>query len=154
MKKKYFTKEALREARRKQEYAWREKNREKHLEIKRKSYYKNKKWKELPVEKRLLYASRARATRRGLEFNLSLLDIQIPKRCPYLGIELVSHNRRGSPRANSASLDRIDNSKGYIKGNVEVISQLANTMKSSATNEQLISFSKRVLENAPPHSGR
>lgn len=46
----------------------------------------------------------------------------------------------------NASLDRIDNTQGYIPGNVEVVSYLANMMKSSASREQLVTFAQSVLE--------
>jgi hypothetical protein len=69
----------------------------------------------------------------------------IPTHCPYLRISLTTTAPRGSPRTNIASLDRIDSSQGYTKGNVEVISHLANTMKSNATREQLVSFAEEIL---------
>jgi hypothetical protein len=45
----------------------------------------------------------------------------------------------------SASLDRIIPELGYIKGNVRVISLLANQMKWNATKEQLLTFCRGVL---------
>ena len=38
---------------------------------------------------------------------------------------------------NSPSLDRIDNDKGYTKGNVIMVSHMANSIKNQATPDQI-----------------
>lgn len=92
--------------------------------------------------------ARQRAKTRGLEFNLERTDIVIPTHCPVFGFEIVSGQGVGMGHAtyHAPSLDRIDNSKGYIKGNVQVISHLANTMKSTASPEQLKLFAEWIMK--------
>lgn len=111
---------------------------------------KQKEWKleycKQKPSKRLFWAARRRAKNKGLEFTIEESDIIVPTYCPYLGIELVNTRPRGDSRRDIASLDRIDPTKGYIKGNIEVISWLANTMKNNATPELLVNFAKVVLE--------
>lgn len=109
------------------------------LHTQMKEYYKDNRnvW--------LYNRSKRRAREDGIEFTIEISDIVIPKYCPLLGIELTNELGRGQLQSNS-SIDRIDSSKGYIKGNVQVISRLANTMKSSANSEQLITFAKNVLK--------
>jgi hypothetical protein len=80
-------------------------------------------------EKRMLARAKYRAKQKGLEFNIDISDINIPEVCPVMGIPLVVKSGVPGPAKNSPSLDRIDNSKGYIKGNVRVISAAANTQK-------------------------
>lgn len=111
---------------------------------KNKDKFKNKlnKWREKNHEKAILLRAKQRAKQKDFEFSLDAVDIVIPLRCPILDIEII---RNKSIKANSPSLDRIDNTKGYIKGNIMVISNKANTMKNNATPEELIKFAKWIL---------
>lgn len=114
----------------------------------RRTWEKNwrKQYSENQPERRLLWAAKRRAKVNNLEFNLTLDDIIIPQHCPYLGIPIVHSRPLGDSRRDVASLDRIDNTKGYTKDNIEVISWLANTMKSDASPELLIAFAKEILK--------
>jgi hypothetical protein len=84
------------------------------------------------------------AKQRGLEFNLSKDDIQIPEYCPILNVKLdisyMSNKNRYFP-----SVDRIDSNKGYIKGNIMIVSMKANMMKNDATQEELLNFSNYFI---------
>ena len=92
----------------------------------------------------MLIHARARAKRNGIEFNIEKSDIVIPEFCPYLGVKIKGVLEKDFKR--SPSLDRIDPEKGYIKGNVQVISNRANTMKSNASVEELILFANNILK--------
>jgi hypothetical protein len=90
------------------------------------------------------YRAKENAKRANREFDLEVSDIIIPEYCPYLGIELTTDiNNRTQP--NYYSIDRIDSNKGYVKGNVQIISCFANTIKNNATIEQLLVFSENVI---------
>jgi hypothetical protein len=103
---------------------------------------------------RLRGGARARAIENGLDFNLkSYKDLpKIPKYCPILNVSLKVgklKNSKGGGTDNSPSLDRIDNNKGYIKGNVQIISRKANQMKSNANFEEiemLYKYMKKIKE--------
>ena len=130
-----LTNEKLNE-RRRENYA---NNKEKYKE-----YYVT--WYHNNVEKRLLTNAKARAKKDSLDFDLSVDDVLLPKICPYLKTQLSSGKTKHFDRSTSYSLDRIDPSKGYVKGNVEVISHLANAMKQNATKEQLLEFAYTIIE--------
>ena len=106
----------------------------------RKEYFENS------PQKRLLWAARKRSKVKGIDFNIEESDIIIPESCPLTGIKLLPHVPRGNRRDQVMSLDRIDNSKGYVKGNIWVISHLANTMKSNASQEILLNFAEGILK--------
>jgi hypothetical protein len=81
------------------------------------------------------WRSRNRAKAQGIEFTLSLEDVVVPELCPVLGIPLVIAT--GCAKDGSPSLDRIDPARGYVQGNVKVISHKANTIKSNATADEI-----------------
>jgi thymidylate synthase ThyX len=86
---------------------------------------------------------KAAAKSENIQFTIVEDDLSWPKKCPYLGIEMdYTGNDRGDTRA---SLDKIVPELGYVPGNVQIISFLANKMKSSATGEQLRTFAKNAL---------
>lgn len=87
-------------------------------------------------------AAKQRAKKNGVPWTLWDEDIEIPDTCPVLGIPLKSQIGTGLKRGNwnldsSPSLDRVDNSLGYVPGNVIVISNRANRLKSNASIEEL-----------------
>lgn len=84
----------------------------------------------------ILHQARSRAKKRGLSFDLTEEDVTIPDICPVFGITLRRNKGRGF-HPDSPSLDRIDNSKGYTKDNVRVISNRANLLKCDATLKEL-----------------
>jgi len=97
------------------------------------------------IEYIIWYRAKESSKKRNWDFNLEVDDIIIPKKCPYLGVELF-FGIENVGNYNYYSIDRIDSTKGYVKGNVQIISHLANTMKNNATSEQLITFAKNILE--------
>jgi hypothetical protein len=97
------------------------------------------KYKNLHELKQQLYRSaKKRALQKGLEFNIELRDIHIPKKCPILKVPLICSTRY------SPSIDRIYPDKGYVKGNIAVISVLANSMKANATPKELLIFARNI----------
>lgn len=88
-------------------------------------------------KKSMINRARIRAKTQGVPFELSIEDIDIPERCPVLGIELQYNNGHQGGSDNSPSLDKINPSKGYVKGNVIVVSGLANRIKTNATLDQI-----------------
>lgn len=87
-----------------------------------------------PFEK-WFHGLRSGAAKRGIDFELTIDDLYLPEVCPILGIELKVG--KGSPSRNSPTVDRIDNSKGYTKDNIWVISMRANSLKSDASFEEI-----------------
>lgn len=110
-----------------------------------KRYYENQRQKretEPVFLSQLMYNCKTRAGKKGIEFNLDLDFIQelfkaTKGKCSLTqqNMNLECHSRK---KANpfKASLDRIDSTKGYIKGNVRFVCWAVNQMKADRTDEE------------------
>ncbi len=96
--------------------------------------------KEKPL-KYLLNLARMRAKKKGLFFDITVEDLSMPTTCPLLGIPIDPFSEIVDLHP---SLDRIDNSKGYEKGNVMIVSHRANRIKSDATHEELALMARNL----------
>ena len=91
----------------------------------------------ISYKKGLLRSAQQRAKNKNIEFNIGLEDFEIPEKCPLLNIDLQNHIGENFLQDDSPSLDRIDSSKGYIPGNVWIISNKANRAKNNLSLEEL-----------------
>ena len=92
--------------------------------------------------------SRSRARTAKLEFTITPTDIKLPDVCVILRTPLDYSQLGTANSPNAPSADRIDNSLGYIPGNVQVISHRANKLKNDANLEELVllgAWAKRKL---------
>jgi hypothetical protein len=96
----------------------------------------------------LLRSAKHRSKVNNLAINITPEDIVIPEYCPILKIKLECSRVNASK--NSPSLDKIIPELGYIKGNIQVISNLANTMKWDANFEELVNFAEWININIKP----
>lgn len=113
------------------------------------------------------YLRRIRARKRSnptREINITLEDLKVQwelqnGRCIYTKV-ILQHPRYTTEciatgvythdPLYTASLDRIDSSKGYIKGNIQFVAIAANFAKQAMTHEQMLEFCRIVRESKEP----
>lgn len=97
------------------------------------------------------YQIKCQAKKRSIDFKLTKeylwdLFIKQDRKCKFTGIEL--HFSSSSCKYNqTASLDRIDNNKPYIKGNVQWVHKNINKMRNDLTIEDFVQSCKMVADN-------
>jgi hypothetical protein len=107
------------------------------------------------ITAQLVRDARERARDKCLPFDIDLYYIrsmvgnnaELSSHCPVFGIPLewsCQRNQGRGPHPYAPSIDRIDPERGYVKGNVWIISYRANTIKSNATHEELKLVTKAV----------
>jgi hypothetical protein len=73
------------------------------------------------------------------------LFLQQDRKCALSGVDLY-FNQKCRDKIQTASLDRIDNTRGYVKGNVQWVHKDINRMKNVFTQEYFIETCKRIAE--------
>jgi hypothetical protein len=99
----------------------------------------------------MVVRAKRRAVEKKLNFDIDTEYVRslVVSHCPVLGMPLEWSCRRNMGNITldgSPSLDRIDPIKGYVKGNIWIISYRANLIKNNATHEELKLVTKAVGE--------
>lgn len=116
---------------------------------------KKKNTKKIRLTKSIWNHIKRRAKISNLEFKITRLStykllLNQGNKCALSGVPIqiadtvVGHMKR---KETTASLDRIDNSKGYIKGNVQWVHKDLNRMKSFFSESYFIEMCEKVVEN-------
>jgi hypothetical protein len=92
--------------------------------------------------------------RRHHEINILIDDLKYQWElqngvCPFTGIslEISSYSKIEKNPIYSASLDRIDSTKGYIKGNIRWVSRAINWMKNDMSDEMVYELIDHLIKN-------
>lgn len=96
-------------------------------------------------------AWRIGAEKRDLQFTVTpqyawRIYLKQKRRCALTGVEIDFGNSYS--KLLSASLDRKDSTKGYIKGNIQWVHKIVNLMKRSMSDEEFIEWGRRVARYA------
>jgi hypothetical protein len=95
----------------------------------------------------------ANAKKRNLEFNISIEDAyklfeKQNSKCALTGENINFGDFRNKER--TASLDRIDSSKGYVKENIQWVHKIVNKMKLNLTQQKFIKLCSLVIYPLKP----
>jgi len=85
------------------------------------------------------HSSKVRSKSNGREFTLTRRDIPNQERCQRTGIPFDANNTLRAP-----SLDRVDNTRGYVPGNVEWVCWGYNLLKGDRTTEEVDQFLSEI----------
>lgn len=106
-----------------------------------------RKWKDADPVGYMLHHAEGRARSQGIPFNLTREDLVMPDVCPVLGLPFEwGVGQMGWRNMRAPSLDKIKPQLGYVSGNVRIISNRANHLKSNGTIsefEAVIAYMKR-----------
>lgn len=95
------------------------------------------------------------AKRRGIKFSITKeysyrLFLKQRRKCKLSGVDIAfaaTSRRHKVNRETTASLDRIDSTRGYIKGNVQWLHKDVNMMKTKLTQDEFKEYCRLITEN-------
>jgi hypothetical protein len=96
----------------------------------------------ITMQRRTYSRGKKRGARIGSQYQLKMTFVEFldeiggaaPAVCPVLGIPLIIADEARSP--NLPTVDRIDNSRPYERGNIAIISRRANVLKNDGTLDE------------------
>lgn len=121
----------------------------------RKSTNKSKLWRGVGELSKDYFSSIKRsALSRNLEFNITIeycwnLFLNQNKNCALSGVELSLYHHKRNKIRRTASLDRIDNNRGYVEGNVQWVHKHINIAKHTYSNKEFIEICNKVAKLHP-----
>lgn len=91
------------------------------------------------------------AAKRNIEFTVSneyLLCLYLEQcgKCYFSGLNIEFSTRDTRPKR-TASIDRIDSTKGYIEGNVHWVHKVVNMMKQKLSSEEFVKWCKIIAKH-------
>ena len=99
------------------------------------------------------YQAQSGAKKRNINFDLTFNDLKLLYKqqgglCALSGIKMtIKPGTRKRINNTKLSVDRINNSKGYTKDNIQLITWQANMAKGTWTNKQLINMCKNIIKH-------
>ena len=90
------------------------------------------------------YLNKARHRRKDFDLDEEYLESIWTGKCALTDISIIAESKRNS--LISASLDRIDSTKGYIKGNVQFVAYGINLAKNSFSDNEVLAFINLLRE--------
>lgn len=92
------------------------------------------------------------AKTRKLQFSVSIkyiwrLFLKQKRKCALTGLKITPFHNKKNQNIGNASLDRIDSSKGYVKGNVQWVHKDVNVMKMGFSEQYFIKLCKLIAKN-------
>jgi hypothetical protein len=91
------------------------------------------------------------ARTREIEFNITAefiwkLFLKQNAKCAISGLDIELTEKCSDLKGNTASLDRIDSSLGYIEGNVQWVHKKINKMKNNLSDKEFIKICKQIAD--------
>lgn len=89
------------------------------------------------------------AKKRNLQFSLTISEmwdkfLEQDKKCAFTG-ETLTFNKCLRDCSGTASLDRIDSSRGYEKDNIQWVHKLVNVMKQDMSDNEFITYCQKIV---------
>ena len=107
-----------------------------HKEVLKETLHQKKSTLDIFYIKKALTNIKSKCRSKGIVFELTPEDIHIPDTCPALGIPL-EFNGGNLSKDSSPSVDRIDPTRGYVVGNVVIVSNRVNRIKNNSSVEEM-----------------